>query len=225
MDLASFLGELFEHGRVRVPRTTPESSPGDLLAADRVLREAEHVRRLEFPGSPPDWHAESAGWSAEMFYRACQLAAQRDAAPALLKSALGAPCPNAPPASRHYSVDLVFRFLPDLYKLASGVAKEDPLLAILDGWAMDWPLSSVGVKVSATLSLDALLADAGLFRWYVQRIIARRDVARMTHPAVFDGVRAALGSHIDLAPELAACLAAQDGSAANLPPADQGGYK
>jgi hypothetical protein len=145
-----------------------------------------------------------------MFYRACFLAVQRDFDESTLRVLLSTPCPDGPPNSRHYCVDLVFQFLPDLYRLARGVAKEDPFLTILEGWAVDWPLSSVGMKLSTAVQVDSLLTDDGLARWYVQRIIAHRDTSRLSHPTVIEGVRTALGLHHELAPDLAACLAGDE---------------
>ena len=40
-------------------------------------------------------------------------------------------------------MDLTFRYLPDLYKLARNAAQQDVLLTHLARWAVDWPLSSL----------------------------------------------------------------------------------
>jgi hypothetical protein len=110
----------------------------------------------------------------------------------------------------HYSVDLTFRFLPDLTKQVRAVASDDPLAVELLRWAEHWPLSSVGVDGLDTQAVDAALpaivADDCLLRLYVDRVIDRRDHARLHHPAVRQAVAAALGVHDDLAPHLAKTL-------------------
>jgi hypothetical protein len=49
MSVAALLADLFEHGRVKVPQPRPALEREDLRQAERVLREREEVRRLEFP--------------------------------------------------------------------------------------------------------------------------------------------------------------------------------
>ena len=51
MSVAALLADLFEHGRVKVPQPRTALDRDDVRQAERVLREREEVRRLEFPGT------------------------------------------------------------------------------------------------------------------------------------------------------------------------------
>lgn len=210
-----FLRALFERGQVRVPPVgAATAAAADWATADAVLAEWERAGRLEFPGSPPDFDLAAARWAAEQFYRACQFVVYRDAPAAVLDAALNAPCPAAPGPSQHYSVDLVFRFLPDLLRHAAGAARQDPLCYQLRGWARQWPLSSVGIANVEVADIGAISAHAGLLRLYADRIVARSDTRRLADARARAAVRAALGDYADLAPALAAALAAEDPAAA-----------
>src|SRR5436309_503219 len=96
--LPRFLAALFEHGHVRVGSFSAEVSPEDWLAAREVLQQAEQARRLDFPGEPPAWNAAAGAWAAGMFYRACQLAVERNIDAATVQAALAEPCPDGPAA-------------------------------------------------------------------------------------------------------------------------------
>lgn len=213
MSLPRFLDALFDQGHVSAPHGGVTISPDDRKTAEGVLLQAEAAWRSEFPGEAPCWDPASGAWAAEMFYRACWFVVQRDAGERALRAALGTPCPAAPESSRHYSVDLVFRFLPDLYKLAEGVSRDDPLLPLLQAWALEWPLSSVGMSCAVEASPEPLLPHQGLVLLYVDRAVARRDLGRLNHPVVAEAARAALGAHAALAPEVWAAVNAVGNSA------------
>ena len=125
--------------------------------------------------------------------------------------------PGEPPTDNspavQYSVDVMMRFLPDLIRHASAVPREDPLMATLYGWAADWPLSSVGVPLDRPVdaaAVESIVSDRALLTLYVDRIVARKDLSRLSHPSVVEAVRAAIGIHADLAPEVHAALPAGD---------------
>jgi hypothetical protein len=104
--------------------------------------------------------------------------------------------------ARHYSVDLVFQFLPDLTKLAGHVMAGDPLVEHLRNWANQWPLSSVGMNDVSPESLCGVAEHVGLLQYYVDRVIARRDVARLADPLVRSAARQALSMYGSLMPEI-----------------------
>ena len=219
---------LVEDGRV-VLRTPLVPSPAELRAAESVLIEFEQRYRLEMPGetvafstvafstaafstvafSTVAFSMPAALWGAEMMYAACQCLAFREIDEAELTRRLSRPFSGRPDASAHYSVDLTFRMLPDLYHRARSASRNDPLVARLQEWAEDWPLSSVGMPEATRENLpanpkriDAILEDPSLSALYVDRIMARDDRSRLGDPRVRELVLGAIGLHEELAPDL-----------------------
>ena len=206
MTIADFLSELFEHGRVRVGPFGAAISPDDWLNADSVLIAWDQAVRAEFPGQAPSFEAAVARWAAEQFYRAAQFFVFRDLSGDALRSALSAACPLADGASQHYSVDLVFRFLPDLYRQARLLSHADPLCEKLSAWARDWPLSSIGIALDPPADVTCLTVHEGLWRQYIDRVVALKDWTRLKDARVRQQLRADMGFFAELAPDLAAQL-------------------
>ncbi len=208
----SFLTALVESGRVEVAAAgnALKQAPGDV---DDALRECDRLARQQLAFTPPAYQAEAARWAAELLYRGCQALVYRQHGAETVRQWLATACPATVDASVVYSADLTLRYLPDLAALARGVAERDVLVEALEGIGAAWPLASVGMPSlkPAQLdqgALDVLLADACLRQLYVDRVIARRDAARLAHPAVAEGVRQSLGMYTDLCPDLARSLEA-----------------
>ncbi len=206
MGLPEFLQALFEHGRVRVGAAGDTIANEEWATVDAILAERHAADRMEFPGIMPPLEPAAARWAAEQFYRACQFAVHRDLGADKIAVALAGPCPPAPAASRHVSVDLTFRFLPDLYRLAKAAAEGDPLCERVRTWAAEWPLSSVGMPGVNPSDVADVCEHAGLLARYVDRIVARNDRSRLTDPRMREAVRAALGNYHELAADLAGAL-------------------
>jgi hypothetical protein len=191
--LSQFIEQLFDEGRVAVPAPAPVG-PAELAAAAAALAELEAVYRLDLPGDPPPLLAPAAGWAAVSLYHACQFVAYRDAGEDVIATALNNACPGGDAASLHYSVDLCFRFLPDVLRMARSAAENDPLLGYLQQWAAAWPLSSVGAPCCVeSPKIDAIVNHPCLLGVYRDRIIARRDRSRLSHPRVREAVCEAVG--------------------------------
>ena len=148
-----------------------------------------------------------------MFYRACQFVAFRDADEEVIAKTLTMACPEGEPPAVHYSVDLTFRFLPSLVKLAQSAAQDDPLLMHFDRWAMAWPLSSVGMTVPGPVQISPWTHDPCLLGLYVDRVIARGDATRLGDPIVREAVQQAIGPFSELAPKL---IVSHDAAPRNL---------
>lgn len=199
----TFLSALFDTGHVRVPHPDQPDLAEEQQAASEFLGQFEQSWRLEFPGEAPAFDAAAASWAATMLYRAAQAAVFRDVPEPVLRDGLSVACPpTGDEAGRHYSVDLVFRFLPDLAVLARHASPEDPLLQVLQAWANQWPLSSVGMKGVEPVSIDAIVGHPGLLQLYVDRILAREDLSRLADPRVQTAVRKSVGAYAELSPAL-----------------------
>lgn len=205
MGLDIFLSQLLESGNVVV---LPDALSDEDLAAGRVkLAEMDRLTRLELPGDPPPLDTDSAAWAAGVFYRLCQLLAYREMPAEAIKPLVEQPCPKPISPAVAYSVDLVFRYLPDLLSLASGLAPGDPLVEAIKTLCRRWPLSSVGVADLGQINVEAFIDNPSLRQLYVDRIMDRGDASRVNDPRVRAAMRASLGLYEDLcAPALAGAL-------------------
>lgn len=207
MGFSTILHLLLSEGRMPLEGA---EFPGadDRREAEMVLGEFEERYRLDCPGQAPMLSLPAAIWAAEMFYAAAVAMTYREIDAAGVDEMLSQPFPEARDASAHYSVDVTFRLLPELYARAKATSRSDPLLSHIETWAKDWPLSSVGIPGIIPERIDDILADECLRVLYIDRVIARQDRSRLEHPEVQAAVRAACGIHHHLAPEIHAALTA-----------------
>ncbi len=198
VDYRRFLSALFDDGRVRVPAVEPLSA-GEVAAGDAVLLEFERQYRLDLPAGMPVFDIPAARWAATRFYRACQFSVYRDMSEKTLARELDDLSGQSRSAAVHYSVDVVFRYLPDLANFAAAASEGDPLVGHLRRWARQWPLSSVGMRGVEAAPIDGFAGCPGLMRLYTDRILARQDRARLDDPRAREAVEGALGMHLELA--------------------------
>jgi hypothetical protein len=206
MAFSEFLNNLFAAGRVAVPEPS-ELSAQEIQDGLRVLQEYEADWRMEMPGQAPPFDRNAASWAATQFYEACQLTVFRDLGVDRIAALRISESQHGESVSVHYSVDLTFRYLPDLIQLARATAGDDPLVELLLQWACLWPLSSVGVVGVQNVDIRPLVTSSSLLGLYVDRIIARGDSARLTtNEQVRAAVQTALGLYPCLAPKLSAAI-------------------
>jgi len=203
MNLAEFLEELFAEGRVAVPEPGALSNE-EMHAAARVLAEQDRLWRLESPEGAPEYDPQAAMWAATQYYRACQLAMFRDAGLEAITKLAESELESGDRPESHYSVDLTFRFLPDLVRIARSIATDDPLVELLMKWCRQWPMSSISVKGVGDVSIGAIAASPCLMQIYVDRVLAREDIERLTSEPVRKRLKQSLGFYGNLAPKMAA---------------------
>ncbi len=186
---------------------------GDTLVMDELAREAlaewDVAARLELAGDVPPLQWPAVTWATMQFYRACQFLLSRDASAETVMKTLAQPCPLPAAPDVVFSVDLIFRFLPELAQRANQLAPGDPLVIELQKWAHAWPLSSVGIALDPAArgpALEPLLEAPPLWRLYLDRIAARHATDRWREPRVAAALRADLGAYPELAPALASAL-------------------
>lgn len=211
--LGGFLHALFERGEVTVARYSGESpSAGDDVAS--LLSDAESLVRSELAGDPPTFVPRAAAWATLQFYRACQFSVSRDVPPDVVLKELSGEYPGRADPDTCYSVDLIFRFLPDLYRIVNRLAPEDVLLTVVRNWAHRWPLSSVGIRLEQDFSIDDWADSFALLRLYCDRITAEDAADRVRDPRVRRLLQADLGLHHDRFPALHRMVRAEAGSSA-----------
>jgi hypothetical protein len=193
--VAQFLSDLFETGRVSVFIDLPAELEQDV---NEVLVSAEKIANGSLAGESPGFDLPCARWAAQMFYGACHFLVCRDVNAETIQAFFKESCPQPHCPQTDYSVDLVFRYLPDLVGLTRTLATGDPLLQELLKLAKDWPLSSVGINGIDDIGLCGLLEHPAVRQLYVDRVIARGDTSRLGDPQVEFAVKEALGDYADL---------------------------
>ncbi len=209
MQYNEFLTNLFADGRVTVPAFAPLLE-GELAAGDDVIAEHERIHRLEMPAQAPQLVASASRWASERFFRACQFAVYRDISPEVISEELSVSYDKTHTPDVHYSVDIIFRYLPDLTRFAASASEEDPLLTHLQRWAVEWPLSSVGMKDVGDIDITGFANHPSLLILYSDRLISTGDHPRLTHDSVRQATKGALGAFPQLSPTTANALLKHD---------------
>src|ERR1700755_1656157 len=123
MGLFQFLSALAEFGNVVVTQDFREEVETE---AEGILKEMDQLYRLHLPGKGPDFVTEAAVWGAKMLHRGCQFLVCRDIDGEIVRKGMQEACPVVHSPAIDYSVDLTFRFLPDLIGMTRNVASGDP---------------------------------------------------------------------------------------------------
>ncbi|WP_166831245.1 hypothetical protein [Thalassoroseus pseudoceratinae] len=204
MGFASIVDTMLEEGRVGV---TGPDLPDDVTDAAAVIENFEARYRLNLPGEPPQLSMAVALWAVTRFYQACQYLMFREIDANTVTQGLAIPCPTAETASVHYSVDLFFRFLPDLDTRVRAANAADVLAESLQNLANRWPLSSVGMKKVSPTHLDEVFTHPSLRLMYRDRVLSQQDWSRLDHEPTRVLVNEAIGGHPELAPEAVSAIA------------------
>lgn len=180
--------------------TNAVPSPGETALAMSELRKLEGEYRLGLPRGCPELNEAAAEWALTRLYRACQYLAYRELPEDQVRADLGCPCPQTADPSVCYSVDLSFRFLPEIVRLSRSANVSRVLSERLQEWASVWPLSSVGIADVVPGPMEPILGNSCLLTLYVDRIVASGDLSRLLDERTADAVRVALGGFRELAP-------------------------
>jgi hypothetical protein len=192
--LSEFIQNCWQQGKVTVASEIISFSAEDIRQSMDALQQYYTHDILELSGRAPQFHATAALWAASWLYRAVQLALLRDAGDEKVNELL-MPFDGEITAETIYSVDLCFRYLPDLLGLAKGLAPDDVLVKRLQEAAVQWPFSSVSMPVDVETGIDIILSNDCLCQTYIDRIIASRDIKRSNNELVNERIREALGDH------------------------------
>ncbi|MEM9941260.1 MAG: hypothetical protein AAF939_06685 [Planctomycetota bacterium] len=231
IDLIRFVNDLMSGGSLKMPRLKPWKVD-ELQQTEQVLVDLELDYRNSLPGLPPPFAADWAVWASQALFRVVQFYTFREYPDREVIEELKNTSEVAPESGRdssaHYSVDFLFRFIPDLWNLIRLRDGSDPLLLIVQQWAIQWPLSSVGilqnewsnqnnarreVKNKHTVNpkmatswdalilkeyLEPILRHPSLAQLYTDRIVKREDSSRIDHPKVVELINQNIGIYANL---------------------------
>ena len=197
-----FFEQLFSHGVVRV-------EGAELLREEELDSAVEWILRSElqtlehWPATPPDVDRLALKWATHQFVTAAQLTVYRQLGAIEIERRLKPEfLTQEDDVSTAYSVDVVFRYLPDLFRIVKGMNPDDPLVSVLRRWGERWPLSSVGIMGLSELNIEPILTNRCLSLMYVDRIVEAEATDRLNHPQVRELVREAIGAFPELSPNL-----------------------
>jgi hypothetical protein len=199
-NLGSFIRGLTNDGRI-VVSAEPMSSPDESVLA--ALVELNERAEAELAGRAPGFSSEAALWAANLLYQICQFIVCREIGEAQIAAAFAQECPVSRGPETDWSVDLLLRHLPALFRLSRQLSNGDPLIEELKKLAIAWPLSSVGIAELTGLHLDTFIDNPAMARLYADRIVAAGDLSRLGDERVDELLRMDLGIHHELAPEIA----------------------
>jgi hypothetical protein len=197
MELSNFIQQLLITGTVSVQPGIIAFTAEDEHETIQLLQLYYNEDILEMPGTAPAFHEQAALWAAKYFYTAVQLTVLRDEGEAVINEKL-LPFSESVDAPAMYSADLVLRYLPTLLQLAKGLSPADILVKVLEQTASEWPFSSVGIQVAEIKNETIVLSDASLSIAYTDRLIAARDIKRISGNEMQQRVLAATGLHLDI---------------------------
>ncbi|MFO1022819.1 MAG: hypothetical protein U0903_19305 [Planctomycetales bacterium] len=203
--LLQFVSALWQTGRVAVPNLGDGKIPErELSGALMLLSDLEFEGRGGLPGEVPAFSREAATWGLLRLYRASSLLLHREASAERLPEVLGGSYPGERTASVHYSVDLSFRFLPDLFEFAKELSPNDPLCGILKTWGEEWPVSGVGIVPEALSSVawEEWWGNDCLRMMFLERVCDRRAMDWLGEERVARGREERQGGCPELAPEM-----------------------
>jgi MoxR-vWA-beta-propeller ternary system domain bpX4 len=195
MDLATFINTLLLEGKVTVSGQFLDLEQTDIVRAEQILLQYYEEDLQEMPGIAPEYSSEAALWAAQYFYSAVQLTVLRDAGEDVIKEKLK-PFAGEIDSSTIYSADLIFRYLPNLFNLAKGLAPGDLLVKELMGIALAWPYSSVGIEIDERVNDDILFTNQSLKYAYLDRILKYKDKRRVINPTMENYITELTGEHI-----------------------------
>lgn len=194
-----FLESLFDNGRVKV--ITPEEiQTDDRNAAEKLLLQSEAIWRLDQPMGLPEFNVSAGMWSAELLFRSAQFQVFRDVNPEAIQSAFKLAGPDVESPSSHYSVDLCFRYLGDVLRMSNLASSDDPLNDEISQLLSHWPLSAIGVKGVEPPVRGAAFKHQGLWRMFIDRVIAKGDARLMADPQIQQSIEVAVGAFPELVP-------------------------
>ncbi len=175
-----------------------------------LLREWHTEVCEEIAGPALAFDEAAARWGAAILFRAAWFYLHRDADATQMTVLLAVPLPVPVTAAALLSADLTLRYLPEMYRLARTLAPGDPLLAALQNLAAAQPLSGAGlppeedrIRTPEAAAWQAMRAHSGLWRLFIDRVIAAQARWWLSHPDVKTAVRRAAGAFArELVPSL-----------------------
>lgn len=181
-------------GQIKLPNQMIDFEHHSSDEAIVLLEEYYRADALSMPYIAPAFHTEAALWAAKYIFITIQLVLLRDVGEHKMNTLL-ANYTGEYSARAIYSADLTLRFLPDIFRFASGLSPEDPLITKLKTTAKLWPFSSIGITGLSIFINDTIADHPSLKQAYTDRIILKKDINRLEGEQEKRLIKEALGMH------------------------------
>ncbi len=201
-----FLQALYENGNVSVGTERFVMTPRDLAKIVPTLNDFDRIARLNLCGTAPKMNIPAAIWASTLLYEVSQLLVLRRLGPEEIEMVFSAPAPEPTPENV-YSTDLILVYLPGLLDLARRLAPNDPLVTRIEQFGLQWPLSSVAMRLSTPPTGPVHFLDhPSLKQLYIDRIIEYRAYSWINDWSLFESIRSSYGDNPQLCADLAEAI-------------------
>lgn len=194
MKLSIFLQNLLSKGEVIVESNIIKFEEKDDQEVINILEKYYQEDKLEMPYLAPEFLPSAGLWAIKYFYYSIQSALLREIDEKTISDLLkDFELEKSPEAI--YSVDLVFRHLPQLFDFIRALAPDDFLVKCIKEIAIKWPFSSVGIDFEDDFNIDNILKNKSLTYSYIDRIISYKDIKRIKNQKIMNLVEEVLGNY------------------------------
>jgi hypothetical protein len=173
----AFIQRLLAEGSV-VLASQPVIREEERESAAELLSSAFSDAALDVAGPPLSFDAPTALGAAECLGAACWFLLSRAERSDVVARTLTLPGPGDSP-EKHFSADVVLRFLPAVHRRARALSPDDVLTRSLEKILREWPLTGALADASAlSLPPPTFGGHHGLLLLYAERLVRQMKSAR-----------------------------------------------
>ncbi len=157
------------------------------------LEDEYQTEALDFPFTPPAFDSAAALWAAETVYYASQFILFRENDETKMEDYFPSFQFDVTPATI-LSVDLCFRFLPDMLRQLSLIDAEDSLIVILEKYLKTWHFSGINYTLDfKEIELEVIFSNPCLQQLYLNRITTHKNIPLAKLPKINQLLKANFG--------------------------------
>lgn len=183
---------LRENEEIILYANRPEFSENERIKVINFLRKEYDREALNFPFEAPIFNEGAAIWSAEFVYLVAQFILYR-------KDNIGKLDELFPiylqevDASTALSVDLTFRFIPDMLLQLRSIDSEDPLINLVEDQLHKWHYSGIKYDLDVhNIEMNWIFSSRCMQQLYVDRIIAYKNIKLAKNKNIYPHLKATL---------------------------------
>lgn len=170
----------------------PVVSENEKIKVVNFLRGEYQWESLEFPFQVPAFNEEAALWAAEIVYLSAQLILYRKDDTEELEG-LFPDLKIEVETGSILSVDLCFRFIPDMLLELKHIDSEDPLIEILEKQLKKWHFSAIKYDFDVEgLDLNWIFSSSCMKQLYMDRIVAHKNLKLAKNKKLYPHLKASL---------------------------------